>query len=72
MTHLASARLLVNLTGACNMAIYNVTYTVYEKGSNNVVSEGTMPINTSSSYLAEQTVKSMFNGADVVIRYTTG
>ena len=45
------------------MAIYNVTYTVYEKGSNNVVSEGTMPINTSSAYLAEQTVKSMFNGA---------
>ena len=52
------------------MAIYNVTYTAYEKGSCMIVSEGTMPINTSSSYLAEQTVKAMFANTDIVIRYT--
>ena len=53
------------------MSIYNVTYTVYEKGSSMILSEGVMPINTSSAYLAEQTVKAMFNGADVVVRYVT-
>jgi hypothetical protein len=52
------------------MAIYNVTYTAYEKGSCMVVSEGTMPINTSSAYLAEQTVKAMFANTDIIIRYT--
>ena len=52
------------------MAIYNVTYTAYEKGSSNVVSEGTMPINTSSAYLAEETVKAMFAATDIIIRYT--
>lgn len=53
------------------MAIYNVTYTAYEKGSSMVVSEGTMPINTSSAYLAEQTVKAMFSNTDIIIRYTS-
>jgi hypothetical protein len=52
------------------MSVYNVTYTAYEKGTSNVVSEGTMPINTSSAYLAEETVKAMFNGTEVIIRYT--
>ena len=54
------------------MTIYNVTYTAYEKGSNNVVSEGTMPINTESAYIAEQTVKAMFSSTDIIIRYTRG
>jgi hypothetical protein len=35
-----------------------------------VVSEGTMEINTSSAYQAEQAVKAIFNSLDVVIRYT--
>ena len=52
------------------MKTYRVTYTAYEKGSCMVVSEGTMSINTESSYMAEQTVKSIFNGLDVIIRYT--
>ena len=52
------------------MAVYNVTYTAYEKGTSNVVSEGTMPINTSSAYMAEETVKAMFNGTEVIVRYT--
>jgi hypothetical protein len=52
------------------MTTYNVTYTAYEKGSSMVVSEGVMPINTSSAYLAESAVKAMFNGAEVIIRYT--
>ena len=52
------------------MSVFNVTYTAYEKGSSNVVSEGVMPVNTSTSYVAEQTVKAMFNGLDVIIRYT--
>ena len=31
---------------------------------------GVMEINTSTSYQAEQAVKAMFSGLDVVIRYT--
>jgi hypothetical protein len=52
------------------MNTYKVTYTAYEKNSCMVVSEGTMDINTSTAYQAEQAVKAIFNGLDVVIRYT--
>lgn len=52
------------------MKEYMVTYTAYEKGGCMVVSEGVMTINTESSYMAEQAVKSIFNGLDVIIRYT--
>jgi hypothetical protein len=50
--------------------IYNVTYSAYRPGSTEVISEGTMPIHATSFYLAEQTVKVMFSGAEVIIRYT--
>lgn len=53
-----------------NMKTYRVTYTTYEKGSCMVVSEGTMDINTSTAYQAEQAVKAIFAGLDVIIRYT--
>jgi len=49
---------------------YNVTYSAYHPGSTEVISEGTMPIHTTSFYLAEQAVKAMFSGAEVIIRYT--
>lgn len=49
---------------------YKVVYTAYEKGSCMVVSDGVMEINTSSAYQAEQAVKAIFNGLDVIIRYT--
>lgn len=52
------------------MNMYKVVYTAYEKGSSTVASEGTMTINAESAYMAEQAVKSIFNGLDVVIRYT--
>jgi len=52
------------------MKVYKVTYTAYEKGSCMVVSEGVMPVHTSSSYQAEETVKAMFSGLEVIIRYT--
>jgi len=52
------------------MTTFNVTYTAYTKGGNEVVSEGTMPVNAESAYVAEQTVKAIFNGLDVIIRYT--
>lgn len=52
------------------MKTYKVTYTAYEKGSCMVVSEGVMEINTRSAWQAEQTVKALFNGLDVIIRYT--
>lgn len=45
------------------MAIYNVSYCVYEKNSTFIVSEGVMPVNTSSQLLAEQTVMAMFSSA---------
>ena len=52
------------------MKTYKVTYTAYEKDSCMVASEGIMEINTETSWQAEQTVKAMFNGLDVIIRYT--
>ena len=52
------------------MKTYRVTYTAYEKGSCMVASEGVMEITTSTSWQAEQTVKAMFSGLDVIIRYT--
>ena len=52
------------------MQTYRVTYTAYDHGSCSVVSEGVMEVQTSSSYLAEQTVLAMFAGLEVIIRYT--
>jgi hypothetical protein len=52
------------------MRTYKVTYTAYEKGSCMVASEGVIEVNTESSWQAEQTVKAIFNGLEVVIRYT--
>jgi len=48
--------------------IFKVVYTAYEKGTPNVVSEGTIPIDTTSSWLAGETVKAMFSGLEVIIR----
>jgi hypothetical protein len=52
------------------MRAYKVTYTAYEKGSCMVASEGVIEVNTESSWQAEQTVKAIFKGLEVVIRYT--
>ena len=52
------------------MSTHKVTYSAYEKGGSMVISEGVMEINTSSAYLAEQSVKAIFHGLDVIIRYT--
>ena len=52
------------------MSTYKVNYTAYEKGGCMVISEGVMEINTSTAWQAEQAVKAIFNGLDVVIRYT--
>ena len=49
---------------------YNVTYTAYRPGSGEVISEGVIPIQTTSAYMAEQAVKEMFNSSEVIIRYT--
>jgi len=52
------------------MKTYRVAYTAYEKGSCMVVSEGVMEVNTESSWQSEQTIKAIFKGLEVVIRYT--
>jgi hypothetical protein len=52
------------------MNMYRVTYTAYAKGSSTVASEGTMTINAESAYMAEQTLKAIFAGLEVIIRYT--
>ena len=52
------------------MNMYRVTYTAYEKGNSTLASEGTMTINAESAYLAEQTLRAIFAGLDVIIRYT--
>jgi len=51
---------------------YQVTYTVYERGSSSVLSEGTIPIQAMNALMAENTVKLMFQGGDTVIRYVMG
>ena len=51
---------------------YQVTYTAYERGSSMVVSEGTIPVQALNALMAENTVKAMFNGTEVVIRYVMG
>ena len=52
------------------MATYYVSYTVYRPGSSEVISEGQMPINSSTNYQAEQAVKAMFQPNEVVLRGT--
>lgn len=52
------------------MSTYKVTYSAYEKGNSTVASEGTMAINAESAYMAEQTLKAIFAGLEVIIRYT--
>ena len=52
------------------MSTYKVTYSAYEKDSSTVASEGTMAINAESAYMAEQTLKAIFAGLEVIIRYT--
>jgi hypothetical protein len=54
------------------MNTYQVTYTAYERGTSMVVNEGTMAIQASQAFMAENTVRSMFSGCDVIIRYTMG
>lgn len=51
---------------------YQVQYTAYEKGSSCVLSEGTIPVQATSAWQAEQTVKLMFSGAEVMIRGVMG
>jgi len=51
---------------------YQVTYTAYEKGSSSVLSEGTIPVQAMNALMAENTVKLMFSGSDVMIRYVMG
>ena len=52
------------------MSTYKVTYSAYAKGSSTVASEGAMTINAESAYMAEQTLKAIFAGLEVIIRYT--
>jgi len=52
------------------MNTYKVTYTAYEMNSCMVISEGAMEINAQTSWQAEQAVKAIFSGLEVMIRYT--
>ena len=49
----------------------NVTYTAYEQGTSLVMAEGTIPIQGSNAFVAENTVRAMFNGLEVCIRSST-
>ena len=49
----------------------NVTYTAYEPGTGNVMAEGTMPIQGSNYWVAENTVRAMFSSLEVIIRSST-
>jgi hypothetical protein len=52
-------------------AYVNVTYTAYEKGTSLVMAEGTIPVQGSNAFVAENTVRAMFNGLEVCIRGST-
>jgi hypothetical protein len=52
------------------MSTFYVRYSVYRPGSSEVITEGEMPINASTNYQAEQAVKAMFAGSEVVVRGT--
>ena len=47
-----------------------VTYTAYEPGTSNVLSEGTLTVPTTNCWVAEQTVKAMFSSLEVCIRHS--
>ena len=51
---------------------YQVTYTAYEKNSSTVLAEGTMQIQATQAFQAENVVRSMFQGSDVIIRSVFG
>jgi len=54
------------------MNTYQVSYTAYEKNSTVVLAEGTMQIQANQGSQAENVVKSMFQGSDVIIRSVFG
>lgn len=54
------------------MNSYQVSYIVYEKDNRFVLAEGTMQIQANQAYEAENVVKSMFQGSDVIIRSVFG
>jgi hypothetical protein len=54
------------------MNTYQVSYTAYEKNSNTVLAEGTMQIQANQASQAENVVKSMFQGNEVIIRSVFG
>ena len=54
------------------MNTYQVSYTAYEKNSSTVLAEGTMQIQANQAGQAENVVKSMFQGSDVIIRSVFG
>ena len=50
------------------MNTYQVQYTAYVGSSSEVLSEGTMQIQANQGAQAENVVRSMFQGNDVIIR----
>jgi hypothetical protein len=54
------------------MNTYQVDYIAYEKNSTIVVNEGTMQIQANQASQAENVVRSMFQGSDVIIRSVFG
>jgi hypothetical protein len=54
------------------MNTYQVSYTAYVGRSSQVLSEGTMQIQANQASQAENVVKSMFQGNDVIIRSVFG
>jgi hypothetical protein len=54
------------------MNTYQVSYTAYVGRSSEVLAEGTMQIQANQASQAENVVKSMFQGSDVIIRSVFG
>jgi hypothetical protein len=54
------------------MNTYQVSYTAYVGNSSEVLAEGTMQIQANQASQAENVVKSMFQGSDVIIRSVFG
>jgi hypothetical protein len=53
-----------------NMSTIYVNFTAYRPGSVEVITEGSIPVQASSSVQAIEAVKAMYSGLEVVIRGT--
>jgi len=53
------------------MSVVYVSFTAYRPGTTEIITEGRIPVQSISSVTAQEVVRAMYPGLDVVIRSTT-